>query len=85
MATNYQVIKTGEELRKALEYLETQPTLGLDTETTDLDPYNARLRLIQLAAPDSVHIIDVDAFGNATFQIMKRSTRRDDCWQRHGR
>ena len=64
MATNYQVIKTGEELRKALEYLETQPTLGLDTETTDLDPYNARLRLIQLAAPDSVHIIDVDAFGN---------------------
>src|SRR5437870_2951974 len=64
MATNYQVIKTGEELRRAVEYLETQPTLGLDTETTDLDPYNARLRLIQLAAPDSVHIIDVDAFGN---------------------
>src|SRR2546422_2564423 len=64
MATNYQVIKTAEELRKALEYLEKQPTLGLDTETTDLDPYNARLRLIQLAAPDSVHIIDVDAFGN---------------------
>src|SRR5438132_8314459 len=64
MTTNYQVIKTGEELRKALEYLEKQPTLGLDTETTDLDPYNARLRLIQLAAPDGVHIIDVDAFGN---------------------
>src|SRR5712691_9416996 len=64
MATNYQVIKTGEELRKALEYLEKQPTLGLDTETTDLDPYNARLRLIQLAAPDGVHIIDVDAFRN---------------------
>src|SRR5712691_11750673 len=64
MATNYQVIKTGEELRKALEYLEKQPTLGLDTETTDLDPYNARLRLIQLAAPDGVHIVDVDAFGN---------------------
>jgi DNA polymerase-1 len=64
MATNYQVIKTGEELRKAVEYLEKQPTLGLDTETTDLDPYNARLRLIQLAAPDGVRIIDVDAFAN---------------------
>src|ERR1700730_2981022 len=64
MTTNYQVIKTGEELRKAVEYLEKQPTLGLDTETTDLDPYNARLRLIQLAAPDGVRIVDVDAFGN---------------------
>jgi DNA polymerase-1 len=64
MATNYQVIKTGEELRKAVEYLEKQPTLGLDTETTDLDPYNARLRLIQLAASDGVRIIDVDAFAN---------------------
>jgi DNA polymerase I-like protein with 3'-5' exonuclease and polymerase domains len=64
MATNYQVIKTGEELRKAVEYLEKQPTLGLDTETTELDPYNARLRLIQLAAPDGVRIIDVDAFAN---------------------
>src|SRR6266496_4956493 len=64
MATNYQVIKTGEELRKAVEYLEKQTSLGLDTETTDLDPYNARLRLIQLAAPDGVHIIDVDAFAN---------------------
>src|SRR4030095_12198153 len=33
-----------------------------DTETTDLDPYTARLRLIQLAAPDGVRIIDLDAF-----------------------
>src|SRR6266567_6679454 len=69
MATNYQVIKTGEELRKAVEYLEKQTSLGLDTETTDLDPYNARLRLIQLAAPDGVHIIDVDAFADGD---MKR-------------
>ncbi|HKC65023.1 MAG TPA: DNA polymerase, partial [Pyrinomonadaceae bacterium] len=33
-------------------------------ETTDLDPYLGRLRLIQLAAPDGVRIIDLDRFAN---------------------
>jgi DNA polymerase I-like protein with 3'-5' exonuclease and polymerase domains len=62
MTTNYEVIKTEEALRQAVEYLSAQPAIGLDTETTDLDPYTARLRLIQLAAPDGVRIIDLDAF-----------------------
>ena len=62
--TNYRVVKTEEQLREAVEQLERHSVIGLDTETTDLDPYNARLRLIQLAAPDGVRIIDVDAFAN---------------------
>ncbi|HZE70251.1 MAG TPA: DNA polymerase [Pyrinomonadaceae bacterium] len=64
MNTSYKVIKTENELRAAIESLETQPAIGLDTETTDLDPYTSRLRLIQLAAPDRVHIVDLDAFAN---------------------
>lgn len=64
MSTNYQVIKTSEALRLAVAHLEQHTVLGLDTETTDLDPYNARLRLIQLATPAGVSIIDLDAFGN---------------------
>ena len=62
--TNYQVIKTAEDLRRSIETLSSHPTLGLDTETTDLDPFTSRLRLIQLAAPDKVFIIDLDAFQN---------------------
>ena len=62
--TNYQVIKTGEDLRRSIETLSGQPALGLDTETTDLDPFTSRLRLIQLAAPDKVFIFDLDAFQN---------------------
>jgi len=61
---NYQIIKTSDELRKAIEILETQPVVGLDTETTDLDPYNSRLRLIQLATTDRVYIVDFDHFAN---------------------
>jgi DNA polymerase-1 len=61
--TNYEVIKTPQELRRAIEILSGQPAVGLDTETTDLDPFTSRLRLIQLAAPDKVFIVDLDAFG----------------------
>ena len=64
MNTNYQVIKTEDELRNTVESLSRQQAIGLDTETTDLDPYTSRLRLIQLAAPDGVRIVDLDAFIN---------------------
>ena len=61
---NYKVITTGDDLRKAVEALTTQPVIGLDTETTELDPYTSRLRLIQLATPDLVYIFDFDHFAN---------------------
>jgi DNA polymerase-1 len=61
---NYKVIRTADELRRAVEPLSNQSAIGLDTETTELDPYTGRLRLIQLAAPDGVSIIDLDAFAN---------------------
>jgi len=62
--TNYQLIRTADELRKAIEILSGYQVVGLDTETTDLDPYTSRLRLIQLATPDRVYIVDFDHFAN---------------------
>ncbi len=64
MNTNYQLIKTEEALRKAVEALSAHQAIGLDTETTELDPYVGRLRLIQLATPSGVYIVDLDAFGD---------------------
>ncbi|HSE17887.1 MAG TPA: DNA polymerase [Pyrinomonadaceae bacterium] len=61
---NYEIVKTSDELRKAIEILATQPVVGLDTETTELDPYTSRLRLIQLATTDRVYIVDFDHFAN---------------------
>ena len=63
MNTNYQLIKNEEDLRRAIESLSAHQAIGLDTETTELDPYLGRLRLIQLATPGGVYIIDLDAFG----------------------
>src|SRR5215510_14326942 len=61
---NYELIKNADELRKAIETISTQPVVGLDTETTELDPFTSRLRLIQLATPDRVYIVDFDHFSN---------------------
>ncbi|MDQ3666419.1 MAG: DNA polymerase [Acidobacteriota bacterium] len=63
---DYKVIKTADELRYSVKSLSSQSAIGLDTETTELDPYTGRLRLIQLAAPDGVSIIDLDAFAKGS-------------------
>jgi len=70
MNTQYQLVTTAEQLNRAIEELSKQHAVGLDTETTELDPYNARLRLIQLATPQGVYIVDVNAFANGD---VKRS------------
>ncbi|HMJ25732.1 MAG TPA: ribonuclease D, partial [Pyrinomonadaceae bacterium] len=61
---NYQVITNADELRLAIDTVSQKHAIGLDTETTELDPYLGRLRLIQLAAPDAVYIIDLNRFGD---------------------
>ncbi|MGI8835636.1 MAG: DNA polymerase [Pyrinomonadaceae bacterium] len=64
MSTRYRVINDPEELRQAVETLSAHQVIGLDTETTELDPYIGRLRLVQLATPAGVEIVDLDAFGD---------------------
>ncbi|HYV24320.1 MAG TPA: DNA polymerase [Pyrinomonadaceae bacterium] len=64
MNTQYQLVKTADELRRAVDDLATRNAIGVDTETTDLDPYLARLRLIQLATSDGVYIVDFNLFAD---------------------
>jgi DNA polymerase I-like protein with 3'-5' exonuclease and polymerase domains len=62
-ANDYKLITTPEGLRATIAELEGQTAIGFDTETTALNPYEGRLRLVQLAAPDGVRVIDLDRFG----------------------
>jgi DNA polymerase I-like protein with 3'-5' exonuclease and polymerase domains len=73
VSLNYKIIKTEDELRRAMESLTAFPVIGLDTETTDLDPYTSRLRLIQLATPSIVHIVDLDAFANSSSSPLSQN------------
>jgi DNA polymerase-1 len=49
-------------LGSCLETLRGQPLIGLDTETTGLDPFTSRVRLVQFSTPDDVFVIDCFAF-----------------------
>ncbi len=62
--TNYQLITDAAHLRAEMAELSKHQVIGLDTETTSLDPYAGRLRLVQIAAPDGVRIIDLDRFAD---------------------
>ena len=56
----YRLITSNEELETALCSLKQSPILGLDCETTGLDPHIHTIRLIQLAVPDQpVMLIDL--------------------------
>src|SRR6266850_1105957 len=70
MNTRYQIIASAAELRRAVDELSQKHAFGLDTETTELDPYIGRLRLIQLASADGVYIVDLNRFADGD---MKQS------------
>jgi DNA polymerase-1 len=67
MSAQYQLITNGEDLRRATGELFNKQAIGLDTETTELDPYLGRLRLVQLASADQVYIVDLNAFRDEDF------------------
>ena len=62
--TDYFLINTPAELQREMENLSQHAVVGFDTETTSLDPYGGRMRLVQLAAPDGVRVIDLDLFSD---------------------
>src|SRR2546422_8630668 len=64
MNTQYQLVTTGGQLNRAIEELSKHHAIGLDTETTELDTYTARLPMIPLATPNGVYINDISAFSN---------------------
>ncbi len=61
---NIQLVTNGEEVRFAVEEIKKHPIIGLDTETTELEPHLGILRLIQIATPREVFILDLKNFEN---------------------
>lgn len=58
-ATTYRLITDSRELSAVAEALKDAEAIGLDTETTGLNPRDGRMRLLQLATPDDTFVIDV--------------------------
>lgn len=57
-AANYKLITEAGDLAQVVIDLRGEPVIGFDTETTGLDPHTAKLRLIQLATPQTSFVID---------------------------
>ncbi len=63
-------------VRALLPELVRQPVLGLDTETEGLDPRTCRLRLVQLATPERVDVIDLFRVPPAALTPLFANPRR---------
>jgi DNA polymerase-1 len=62
MEIYFQLIKDAETLRAACEKLSQSEILGFDTETTELDPYEGIVRLVQLSNGAETSVIDLKPF-----------------------
>jgi DNA polymerase I-like protein with 3'-5' exonuclease and polymerase domains len=62
MEIYFQLITDAEGVRKVCEKLKTEELLGFDTETTELDPYEGIIRLVQLSDGKETQVIDLKPF-----------------------
>jgi DNA polymerase I-like protein with 3'-5' exonuclease and polymerase domains len=74
----YRLVRDLDSLSTCLDQLERQPVVGLDTETTGLDPFTSRIRLVQLSVPGQAFLIDcfqLDPFKLPRFVALLESDR----------
>ena len=57
-AVRYKLITSPGEVSSVVDALRAEPAIGLDTETTGLDPHTTRLRLLQLATANETFVFD---------------------------
>jgi len=57
-AAPYTMLTTARDVEDMLTIVRAAPVVGVDTETTGLDPLTDRLRLIQLATHDAAYLLD---------------------------
>ena len=62
MEVYFQVITEAEPLKEACAKLRRHKILGFDTETTELDPYEGEIRLVQLSTGTETQVIDLKPF-----------------------
>jgi len=74
----YILVKDERALALCLDELAGEHAIGVDTETTGLDPFTSRIRLLQLASADRAYIVDCfafDALSNARLVALLEADR----------
>ena len=65
MEVYFQLINDAEGVKKAYDELNAEEYLGFDTETTDLDPYQGNIRLVQFSNGKNTFVIDLKPFADS--------------------
>ncbi len=73
---NYELIETQEGVEKAVKELKKREVLAVDTEATDLDPYNATLLLIQVGTPEKAYIFNHQKVDTSPLKILLEDPKR---------
>jgi DNA polymerase I-like protein with 3'-5' exonuclease and polymerase domains len=55
----YTIVTTEAALKAAIGAISHEPVIGIDTETTGLDPLRSRVRLLQIATPKETFVFDL--------------------------
>lgn len=67
----YIFVDSDEALKQCLSYIENSSILGIDTETTGLEPQNSKIRLLQIASKDNpTVVIKLDALSENSMSIL---------------
>jgi len=64
MEIYFQLVNDVEGIKKAYDELNAEEYLGFDTETTELDPYEGNIRLVQLSNGKNTYVIDLKPFAD---------------------
>ncbi|HEY7544340.1 MAG TPA: DNA polymerase [Blastocatellia bacterium] len=74
--TAYTLVEQDSQLESATREIARHSVIGVDTETTGLDPYKSRVRLLQISTPDHVFVFDlfkIPALTNASLREVLSS------------
>lgn len=80
----FTIVTNCDQLKKACSVLEQAEAIGLDCETTDLDPYKGEIRLTQLSTDQHTYVIDHRRYHgpsgyNPLAQLLEASKPRTIC------
>lgn len=73
---NLEYVLTAEQAHAALQAFHGQPLIGIDIETTDLDPLIGHIRLVQLAIPGRTVVLDLHHVPAEVLQPLLSSSSR---------
>lgn len=72
----YVFVDTEDAAKHALEDLMKQDMVAVDTECTDLDPYTAKMLLVQIGKPDLAYVFDMRKLDGRMFKELLEDPKR---------